>query len=101
MLVNVKNASYVVNKIGLPSNYVKNSQLLNHKDSVVVDKKSINKSKVLNEACVKVMKKFEGIHVNLLSFDYLEYNFFLSNALRGFSKCVEQIKQHNEVFFNS
>lgn len=47
------------------------------------------------------MNRFEGIHVNLLNFDYLEYNFFLSFALKSFKSCIKLIKKQEESFIDA
>jgi len=98
MIENVNWAKMVVEKVGLPMNYVKNANVLTMGDSHVMEKKSVLKSTKLVEQCEKRMKLLEGIHVNRLQLEYLEYNRMLERANENLKMCMRMIKQADSEF---
>jgi hypothetical protein len=95
---NVREAEVVANKLNLDSSYVKNSGLLNRKNTFILNKSMINKSDKLLQYSTERQDLFEDIQINKLYVEPIEYNELLEEAQSYMSSSLTTLIDHEEEY---
>lgn len=98
MVANVQDAKYAAEKCMLPPNYVKNAQLLNKESNLLIDRRVKSKSEQLLKKSTSLMRNIEGIQLNRLFTDSLEFENLLNKAIKSFKRSKILLQQNSSDF---